>query len=58
MNENEREKLPPPQDCRLCTHCTKYITQGVERHLCEIGKPMHQRRPWFQLRRIGNETAS
>lgn len=52
MSPDERSTVPPPHRCRQCMHYAKYITQRVERHLCEVGKPMHEACPWFVIRNL------
>ena len=42
MKSDDRAKLAPPQQCRACYHFEAWRVDGVERHQCLRGQPMHQ----------------
>lgn len=41
MTKNEREKLPPPPECRQCRFFDAWMTPSGERSQCVRGIPMH-----------------
>lgn len=51
MSPDELELLPAPMICRGCVEWEQFTYNGEPtRQHCRIGKPQHERCPWFKPR--------